>query len=39
MDGFDCGQIEDFEYSLWYWLLCDDMDEADETDDSERGND
>ena len=36
MDGFDCGQIEDIEYSLWYWLLCDDIDEA---DDSERGND
>ena len=36
MDGFDCGQIEDIEYSLWYWLSCDDIDEA---DDSERGND
>lgn len=35
MDGFDCGQIEDIEYSLWYWLLCDD----DEVDNSERGND
>ena len=36
MDGFDCGQIEDIEYSLRYWLLCDDIDEA---NDSERGND
>ena len=34
MDGFDCGQIEDIEYSLLYWLLCDD-----EANDSERGND
>ena len=36
MDGFDWGQMEDFETALLWFLLCYD---DDENEDSERGND